>query len=366
MANSPVPNTRKRPFQDITDRFVSPQPSKSRRKPKTPGGALGERLRLRVIENTAKLAATPDGFPSSLPPSSPPLYSSSSRGGRVPLLSSEGEVAREMHRADHEELYQYGRDDFASMDDNENEYDEDAENRAPATNSDPFGFFAVERRLKAERAAQPVPAALPRQPPARATDDRERDDGRLMPTTPHKPKPGKRAAATADTVLGPGSEAPSLSSSPSPIKHAEARASPDGSMDTSGELFPARVQTRRRADGDEENAPPRRKKPRRSESPEVALPLPPRRNTCAQSAAQKETQAQKSKSAKDDVKPRSNTRATRKAPPKTKPRAKKKAVKDNDSDDDQQEKFDAERRARVEYFRKLDDYSFEKENVYVV
>ncbi|KAJ7496766.1 hypothetical protein FB451DRAFT_1386132 [Mycena latifolia] len=342
MQNPTTSTIHKRPFQDITDRFISP--ARPKRKPKTPGGTLGEKLRLRVIE-TAKSPA--NVFPSSLPPSSPPLYSSSSRG--VPLLSSEGEVAREMQGADDDEAYAYGRDDFGTMMPSDDDADEDAENRAPTNLSDPFGFFAVERRLKAERAVQPLQPAPLRA--SRSTDDKERDDGRVMPSTPHKPKPGKRRLSAAADALSPA--ATSGASTPSPVKPGEGlrpRASLDTvDMDTNRELFPAQPTLVDNDDGDD-GAPPRRKK--RRPSPEVALP--PRRSTRAPSKAEK-----------DVAKPQPKARA-KKAPTKTRAAGKKKATENNDLDDDQQEKFEAERQARLEYFRKLEDYSFEKENVYVV
>ncbi|KAJ7771986.1 hypothetical protein DFH07DRAFT_212870 [Mycena maculata] len=322
-------------FQDITHRFADPAPptpiTRPKRKPKTPGGALGEKLRLRVIDSTK---STANAFPSSLPPSSPPLYSSSSRG----LSRSEDEVAQEIQDRgeveEEEEPYRYANPDFGTMQPLDDE-DADAENRAPtpATNSDPFGFFAVERKLKAKRAlASPPPlpqAAVLRA--SRRTDDKGRDDGRVMPATPHKPKLGKRRLSPDADVFSPA--ATSLASSPSPVK--------------AGTSF-AVVE---KDGGDDEGAPPRSKRPRQSSEASV----PPRRSTRGGS----KTAAPK---AKGVTKPK--TRA-RKAPTKTKARGKKK-VEDNEPEDDQQEKFEAERRARLEYFRKLDDYSFEKEDVYVV
>ncbi|KAJ7125216.1 hypothetical protein C8R44DRAFT_782614 [Mycena epipterygia] len=341
MPNPTISTNHKRPFQDITERFVSPRP---KRKPKTPGGALGEKLRLRVIE-TAK--STVNAFPSSLPPSSPPLYSSSSRG--LPLLSSEDEVARGIQE-------EYGRPDFASALSADEDADEDAENRSPtASHSDPFGFFAVERKLKAERdvLALPPPAAVPRRGGAvRYTDDKGRDDGRVMPSTPHKPKLGKRRVSAKDD------DAPAdvfSSETPSPVKGAGddiLGSLADGNVDMEGsrELFP----DPKARESDDDDAPPKRKKARQSSEASV----PPRRST--------RTQTKAVPKGKEVSKPK--TRA-RKAPVKTKAAAgkKKKAPENNDSDDDdQQEKFEAERQARLEYFKRLDDYSFEKENVYVV
>ncbi|KAJ7601932.1 hypothetical protein B0H17DRAFT_1122760 [Mycena rosella] len=341
MPNPSTSTAPKRPFQDITERFVSPRP---KRKPKTPGGALGEKLRLRIIETTKSKS---NAFPSSLPPSSPPLYSESSvseaRG--VPLRSSQREVhddEGDEGEEPHGYGYGYGHDDFGSLLPSDDDADADAENRAPtpAPLSDPFGFFAVERRLKAERKILPPPP-----PAARPTDDKERDDGRVMPSTPHKPKVGKSANSNPN-VFSPATT--SLVSSPSPVKTGDRR--------------------RTRADADEdddddENAPPTRKKAR--PNPEAAAP---RRSTRGKNSIKAEKAAPASK-------PKPKTRPARKAPAKAAGKAtakaagkkKEKAVETNDdADDEQAEKFEAERQARLEYFKRLEDYSFEKENVYVV
>ncbi|KAF8150499.1 hypothetical protein K438DRAFT_1943624 [Mycena galopus ATCC 62051] len=287
-------------------------------------GALGEQLRLRGV-------APEKVFPSSLPPSSPPLYQSSSSQW-VPG------ARREM---DEDAEPPFGHEDFGSMLPSDEEGDPDAENRAPANLSDPFGFFAVERKLKAKREqeiqAKPIPAAPLRA--SRSTDDKERDDGLVMPSTPHKPAIGKRGPL-AD-VVSPASA--TLSGTPSPVKPARAKRESDAN--TGHEL----------ADEHEEDddAPRRSKKPRRNSEESLQLPL--RRSRRGQSKVVVEEEAPKPK------------KRVRKAPakPKGKSKGKKKADEDNDPDD-LDEKFEAERRARLEYFKKLDDYSFEKENVYVV
>ncbi|KAJ7727896.1 hypothetical protein B0H16DRAFT_1589644 [Mycena metata] len=330
---NPGSASHKRPFQDITDRFISsPRP---KRKPKIPGGALGEKLRLRVIETTKP-------FPSSLPPSSPPLYSSSSHG--LPLLNSEDEVAQEVH-----DEPVFGRDDFGSMLLSDEDGDEDAENRPPETLSDPFGFFAVERKLKAEREVIPIAA----QRASRLTDDKERDDGLVMPPTPHKPALGKRRLSATADVLSPA--ATSLGS-PSPLKGVGTHHSNEQSdMNTSYET----LLQERDVDDDGDDAPPKSKRARQSSE----TSLPPRRSTRGQS---KPTAKEKEKKAVAKPKRARAAPAKAKVGATGKGKGKKKVVEDNDSDDDPQEKFEAERQARLEYFRKLDDYSFEKENVYVV
>ncbi|KAJ7807830.1 hypothetical protein B0H14DRAFT_3881740 [Mycena olivaceomarginata] len=326
MPNPTSSTSQKRPFQDITDRFISPRP---KRKPKLPGGAFGEKVRLRVTE--AKSV-----FPSSLPPSSPPFYQSSSSRH----LSSEDAVAKEIHEEP------FGHEDFGSMLPSDEEGDPDAENRAPAHLSDPFGFFAVERKLKAERQMQPppLPAALRA---SRYTDDKERDDGLVMPATPHKPSIGKRGLSS----VSPASAG--LSNTPSPVKAVGVRHL--DTMNMSHELLPVQAE--------DDDAPRRSKRARRSSSEPEPLPL--RRSTRGQSKAVAEKEPSKPKK-----------QVVRKAPAKTKGKGKgkkKAAVEDNDLEDQEEARFfiqsaksEAERQARLEYFRKLDDYSFEKENVYVV
>ncbi|KAJ7287042.1 hypothetical protein C8J57DRAFT_1282647 [Mycena rebaudengoi] len=326
----PPSTNSKRPFQDITDRFLSRPvlpPSPTKRPQRKPGGALGEKLRLKATESRP--------FPSSLPPSSPPLYSSSSRG--LPLdLGSEDEVLQEIH------VENTGQDDndLGFIIPSDDDADDDAENRAPANLSDPFGFFAVERKLKAERDVMPPPLLRH----SRLTDDKERDDGLHMPSTPHKPKPGKRK-------LDP--ESASAASTPSPIKHR----SPLGDSDDAEleelepVLFALRAKGKAKEIEQDDSDAPKTKKPRRSESAEPEVVLPARRSTRVKTSKPV---------SKDDPKPKKRARKA----VSTKTKGKKKAPDDDENDDT--EKWERERIARLEYFRKLADYSIEKENVYVV
>ncbi|KAK7057694.1 hypothetical protein R3P38DRAFT_1183697 [Favolaschia claudopus] len=328
MSKSTSSTTQKRPFQDITDRFLSPR----KRKPKTPGGAFGEKLRLRVAEKKI--------FPSSLPPSSPPLYQSSSSARELPALNSEDEVVRGMRvEEDEEERAPFGHEDFGTMLPSE-DGDSDAENRLPANLSDPFGFFAVERKLKAQREVEPMLVHT------RYADDKERDDGLVMPPTPHKPVIGKRRFSN---VVSPRSG----SGTPSPVKG-------DGAGDSNMSASHGDISlVADEHEVEEEDVEPKKKRARKS-AEEV---LPMRRSTRTQSktpaAEQKERMLSKPK--------KPVRKATAKAKEKGKSKVKKVVVKveTNDSEDEQ-EKFTAERQARLEYFKKLDDYSFEKENVYVV
>ncbi|KAJ7222263.1 hypothetical protein GGX14DRAFT_428345 [Mycena pura] len=366
MSNS-IPCTR--PLQDITARFVSPNPptpaARPRRKPKTPGGALGAKLRLRIAATTTTSRANATIFPSSLPPSSPPFASSSMRG--PPVFNSEDEVAREMYAGDDDV-----RSDFGSQ----LPSDVDAENRAPARLSDPFGFFAVEVKLKAARAAHPPPP--PVAPPFASR-------GTVMPATPHKRKPG--VSSHGVDHFSPATA--SLPSSPSPVKGAGVPV-PDNASEMAQdpmrrELFPAR-------DDRNDDLPPS-KRPRTSLDASEP-PTPPRRSTRTRSKLDvpkalkqgvkprtkgktmnsdtddegdmkppnkklHETSLPQRKSARARQEPVKFQKRARKAPERTK-------AKNTIEDDDDDGRVAAERQARIEYFKKLQDYSFEKENVYVI
>ncbi|KII95579.1 hypothetical protein PLICRDRAFT_170213 [Plicaturopsis crispa FD-325 SS-3] len=66
----------------------------------------------------------------------------------------------------------------------------------------------------------------------------------------------------------------------------------------------------------------------------------------------------------EDVSPKKKARATKgRAKSKPKPKA---AAPESDDDDDAKEKWERERQARLDYFKKLQDYSVEKEDVYVI
>ncbi|CAK5266080.1 unnamed protein product [Mycena citricolor] len=346
---------KKAPFQDITSRFAAalpPTPS-SRRRAKAPGGAMGEKKRLRVVDNSR---STNRALPSSLPPSSPPRPTSPSIGapldefetGLDPFIDDENDVS-------------FGRSDFESLSDKgEVDEDSDAENRAPANQSDPFGFFAIERKLKAERDAQPHPAphhaSAIEHYPARLTDDKGRDDGRLMPATPHKPKAGKPSMESAAISLGSG--VTTIPSSPSPVKG------------TPGLVGRA---------GNEQSPSLRRKHGSPGESSESDEESPPKKKTNPSPGDTPLRRSARHRPVKPDA-----ARPARKITSTKTTSTKKKAVKGKgkrrkeEADEEQEEeeehqgqvdkvsRQDAERKARVEYFKKLDHYSFEKEDVYVV
>ncbi|KAJ7222272.1 hypothetical protein GGX14DRAFT_428361 [Mycena pura] len=319
-------------LQDITARFVSPNPptpaARPRRKPKIPGGALGVKLRLRTAATTSRANATI--FPSSLPPSSPPFASSSMRG--PPVFNSEDEVAREMYAGE--------------------------DNCAPARLSDPFGFFAVEVKLKAARAAHPPPPPLVVPPFA--------SRGTVMPATPHKRKPG--VSSHGADHFSPATA--SLPSSPSPMKGASVPVpndAPEMAQDPMcRELFPAR--------SDRNDDPPSSKRPRTSLDASEP-PTPPQRSTRTRTPKQGVKLRTKGKAKNSDTddenkKLHETSLPQRRSAARETPEACPKGTGTDESQEhhrrDDDERVAAERQARIEYFKKLQDYSFEKENVYVI
>ncbi|KAJ3564229.1 hypothetical protein NP233_g8431 [Leucocoprinus birnbaumii] len=129
------------PLQDITDLVVSHgnQPSDTEETPR--GGRRVKRRRQNQTLASARptspspainrAAATRRPFPSSLPPSSPPPPAS------FELLTSSAQLRNEIW------------DDIVPEE--QEELPLASDDPEPARNSDPFGFFAVEKELKAQR-----------------------------------------------------------------------------------------------------------------------------------------------------------------------------------------------------------------------
>lgn len=216
---------RKRPLQDITDTVVTRPnlPSDSDDIPRR------RRRRVRQILDTtpvSPLSPSPTKkreplprhirFPSSLPPSSPPPPPSLSL--ERPAADRHNPVWRDIIPEDQEDL------PLAS---------DDADRRP---SSDPFGFFTVERELKAKRTREPaglsaqareagglilVPATSPLRLDLSAALDANDEEDAISPcATPPTPQKRKRKRIDEEEkevlLLSPRTE--SLPSSPSPLK----------------------------------------------------------------------------------------------------------------------------------------------------
>ncbi|THV06169.1 hypothetical protein K435DRAFT_789602 [Dendrothele bispora CBS 962.96] len=327
---------------DTEGRIHAPRP---RRRVKAPVGELGRKLKEKAAET------------SSLPPSSPVSGSPSSSRDSLPAVTSE-DVEPFTNKWWHEQEDDAEPDlapEYHDLEEVEPELPSPG-HMHPSQPSDPFGFSAVERMLKEERLKRPLPAksqSRTRLPPIASTQTLR------APRTPHKQGIRKRlGTASLDNVLD--NKTPSLPSSPSPAKRpAKRRLSTNLSTNEESveqitaeernEVEDAEVET------ETERRPIRRrgrpKKVRDSDGPvdpsqvvENLQALLPRRRT-----ATREAKKQKVAENIDESKGRT---------------AKKQSVGEMFVDDE--EKWVQERRARVEYFKKLDNYQVHKENVYVV
>ncbi|KAG5646849.1 hypothetical protein DXG03_002226 [Asterophora parasitica] len=185
----------KRPLQDITDRFAIPAvnrlptTAKPRRKVKVPSAA---KLR----------AAKPHGLPSSLPPSSPPSTSS-----RLPIPDHHDHRSPSIAASDRENIgpqlensepaWSLGGDGDAAVD--------------AVNTSDPFGFFAVEKKLKTLRAKERQPQYRAAPPPPISTMF-----ALAIPPTPRKTHRKRRAVTSPNSDICSGAD--SMPSTPSPSK----------------------------------------------------------------------------------------------------------------------------------------------------
>ncbi|KAL1691845.1 hypothetical protein GGG16DRAFT_90887 [Schizophyllum commune] len=384
--------TKREPLRDIAQRadLRSDQnsPTKKRRTARAPPAQLAERIK-------ARHAAA---APSSLPPSSPPDYSSSQENQKPQRPRDETpdvDVKAEL------------RKDFASGGPDEEEGMQ--ENDPPARNSDPFGFFEVEQQLKAERAAGRADkprAQVPQRVPVRPTPVR-----RSPPPRPHR-----RHVLPADSSfeVDESLEVPAIFSSPSPLKRGKRLVATDYESDDDAEAAAAlltegldvvegehlRAPLHLKSDAaaeeeeeEEEHGEEMQEEDAEGEEDEEA-PAPPARATRARASrtqsapAAKATRRSTRKRAKEEVsdeededeppKKRATRRATTQKSTKSKKPASRtrsarttKAEKEESDGEDfgfnsTKKKLEAERKARVAYWKEMADYSMEKEDVYVV
>ncbi|KAJ7594858.1 hypothetical protein C8J56DRAFT_1161390 [Mycena floridula] len=265
----------KQPFQDITERVLAeltPQPKRRVKRPRPPS--------------------------SSLPPSSPePARSSSSRHYRRPTITSD--------------VFQ--NDDLASDDQTSPSWNANAPIDF-ADRSDPFGFLAVEKKLKEERIHNPEPLPVIVRRPVPRTPSKSVVVKRLIPEIPSDP---------------------SSPSSPSPIKPRPGKAA-------------RKEESIKQESDEEEDLPPRgkRKKATSREPLARSLALLPKKPI------------------------RKSTRRAKEVIDEGRPgKARKRVQKVEESEDidvDFDQKAHRERQVRLDYFKKLEGYSMAKENVYIV
>ncbi|KAI3611928.1 hypothetical protein WG66_016132 [Moniliophthora roreri] len=356
-----------KPLQDITDEVVHGIPGSDfnarprRRRPKVPQGALGQKLK--------------PAMPSSpLPPSSPVASSSTHGQNYLPIATSEdgemplnqvGHSAWQVDNGDDADDWKENIDFSSQWYDGDGNFvapkAEDVEEQISSANgSDPFGFFAVEQQLKAERAAQPPK-------PPRSLEPKAVSPPPLKPPrTPHKQRVGKRPIDISSGSSSP--ERDIVPSSPSPTKRSSEghsfREPPQTDLhgedvlvedESDNDTPPKATGSRRRNQSNESPVNPQRL----AKSLTSLLPKRPTRRTKASRAPKYDEPSDS-----DDnhvTKKKREVRSRKRA--KT---VKKEENEEIDVDLEVDEKLAQEKQARLEYFKQLDGYEMAKENVYVI
>ncbi|KAF8891885.1 hypothetical protein BD779DRAFT_1513660 [Infundibulicybe gibba] len=325
------------------------------------------------------------GIPSSLPPSSPPPPSSL----RAPDAALQI-ATRLIPESESDDLPPSYLDAYVYDDDPDDLYLTEKENTrapvtldtpvgsdtsaarilAPNTSSDPFGFIAVEKRLKEQRMSryrekqphlqqwdtrvgEPSTRSSAHDHPQSDQELEYVDEPLIPPPTPHK-------RATRDTMYPSGIRSRSVSASrastPSPSKPrrstrvagSDARAIGSGSQDESFELTEGATSLHVG-------------KGKRKKSPiDVDDPT----DDEAQPKRQRRGVATRGLKGKGKAKPAA--KVVKKGAGKEAAKRKAKERVNPDLNEEQQDKWEQERQARLAYFKKLEGYVVEKENVYVI
>ncbi|KAK0486336.1 hypothetical protein IW261DRAFT_792183 [Armillaria novae-zelandiae] len=322
-----------RPLQNIGSNAARP-----RRRARAPIGALGEKLK-------AKARALSPLPPSSPTRSSSPRLEAGPESDSLPVATSDDSrdfTAQNKHFGYDEDQGQGNHLDFSPRCYAEQDvFESSSANRG--TGSDPFGFFAVEQTLKAERQEQPQ---------TRPTLGRNE----CAPSTPIPQKLYSAASA-------------SLPSTPSPAKP-EASGIHKRKFSSDSDAETSQIQEDlMNNDHDEgsqgEEGGARRKqrqtKPRESiDADKLArewkASLPKRRVRRHTQRGQKE----------DPDKEEGDRKRRRRTKPETKTKTRPKKEEHEAVNVDVNEKFVEERKTRLEFFKKLQGYEIHKENVYII
>ncbi|GLB37338.1 hypothetical protein LshimejAT787_0403890 [Lyophyllum shimeji] len=355
----------KRPLQDITDQFVPASPGVIARPP-TPKPRRGVEPRGSTLGQRPGVIAKAPVIPSSLPPSSP---LSTSSGFPHAASSHYVQAMSPMpHATDEAKL--------DSQFDSEHGLTIGGVNATEAENpdnSDPFGFLAVERKLKALRPRMQVretryPSVPPSQPEPKL--EVEHLQPLIIPGTPHKR--GIRRAIASANLSSPdiySGRTDSMPTTPSPSKPSsgirKGKAVLQDEDDTDGDTAAGSLERPSMTT----TSATRRKPAKRARKDEESSGRTPRRRSLRRAAV-----AGKARKGREDGESNAGQKrgATKKAGTKVarrKVQAKGKAKAAgnvNPVDDEQRQRWERERQERLDYFRKLQDYQMEKENVYVI
>lgn len=319
-----------RVFRDITDQYVA-APS--------PAATPSIIPTAKTHRNTkAFIRTVPELIESSLPPSSPPSTSS-----HIP------------NSYYYPEILPLSSDPIAS--------NEDAD--------DPFGFFALEKKLKARRAPT-IPKTFREDDTMLSSDPPEVSLPQAFATpkatnplvTPRKHAHTKKrklsSSRSTSSANGGDSDGSNMPSTPSPVKvinlSVDAESVGGGATETKevkGNRREAVKRGRKKAKPDEAAMDPKEL----AKNLEALLPRRPKKR---RGAAKGQRSAKVAKAEEETKQQKSNN---------GKGKVRRKRIEDterSDGDEEEEEKRVRERQARIDYFKKLDGYEVQKEDVYVV
>ncbi|RXW20426.1 hypothetical protein EST38_g5411 [Candolleomyces aberdarensis] len=433
-AKGTLTKTEKLPLQDITERFLPAPESANRGYPQSEIAVHAEALSTHgpsastLHISTARVQGMGAGpsqhastsraanvYPSSLPPSSPPSISSvviapqqplehNDTTNDLPLLPPSPAVPIETlsrrlfphaEEADEEQPYE-AWDDFDYV---VKQSDRPSRPVPAPRSSDPFGFLALERKLKEERENEDVygdegeedeetaglilvadtssPRPVRRLPrhlvldngwgsddaPHEAevqeeeVEEEEEEEFRPFPPTPHKSKARARHSCAGnpdDHLFSPHPS--SCPSSPSPSKPAMSSAKRKAAA---SHIFEEEEEEEQEGDSSfmSQKIPGKKQAKIESDDEECST----RRQLRSRSVHQK-AESSKATSVGAGRKGRSAKRGEGTATKKGQSKAKKRVVSNKVEDPDMEE-WERERQVRLDYFHQLQEYEFETENV---
>ncbi|KAF8161480.1 hypothetical protein B0H34DRAFT_840848 [Crassisporium funariophilum] len=419
-AGAGAPKRKKLPLQDITSQFL-PAPEAANRG-ESPDQTLAHAadsgitpfLSIQLRSNTGAVivddrSAVPvySPLPPSSPPtplSSPPLHMRKLPAAHPTWTEHPLSSTRPHHSDDYDPWQEFDNARPVSRDSHE----------TFSTNSDPFGFVALERKLKVEReiapatedheqnledddadehgrilvadTSSPRPVRRLKRPLYEEADlyheDRSNATDRAVPhlpailehphlstpPTPHKDKQKKRRLShEGHDVFSPCSS--SIPSTPSPSKASARKRTRPAEKEDALDEFNEELERSQEVVLSTGSAR-KRSRPSQIEQEPLEAPSENKRTLRARAPKQQLGEEEKpiSKRSKRADKGKSVKKPNRKAPLTAvkKPKKNMKDDRNGNDEEDLDEKWERERLERTEYFKRLEGYQVEKEDVYVI
>ncbi|KAK0226459.1 hypothetical protein IW262DRAFT_1457695 [Armillaria fumosa] len=321
------------PLQNIGSNAAPP-----RRKGRAPIGALGEKLK-------AKVRALSPLPPSSPARSSSPRLEAGPQSDSLPVATSDDFhdfTAQDKHFTYDEGQGQGNHLDFSPRCYTEHDVAFESSPANRGTGSDPFGFFAVEQTLKAERQEQP------QNRPTLGRNER----------ASFTPIPQKLYSAASGSL-------PSTPAKPEASGIRKRKSSSDSDAEIS------RIQEDLMNDDDDEGSQGeevRARRKQRQNKPRESIDADKLAREWKASLPKRRVRRHTQRGQKEDPDKEEGDRQTRRrrTKPETKTKTRLKKEEHEAVNVDVNEKFVEERKTRLEFFKKLQGYEIQKENVYII